>query len=461
MTEVIGLFFTFLAALWARKQDISRYIDDPVSRSKIISATLTPEERFRRVSGNLMSFLDRYLQHRFRFFFAMFMLSLFYVSTSFVIAASVSESRLPFFGNEYTSASARLAFSMFAVSVPLVFIAGTTHNKKFPSKLVDEENKSSLEEKLNNIIARSNAKRYFLICSFIFASFVHIIYQSEVLTAYAAFSSLLPSIKNQFIKPFLLLRFKLGVTALGANLGTFGLLVTIYSFASEEMSITDYLFICVVSLCSGFFAAIALLNCDVEEDQNYEDYWRFKPKGSILGKFLFALGRPSLFVGFHCIRSPGPFSLAVAIILFNVAASRTLVPEPVVSAGSIMLACIVFFTGATSLAGAGLFSFGAIIFVGIYLFSDPAKVFSLWAAPFFLWILLPVTNSVIDVIRWYIVRRNIENYAEGKSLSGLRLIYFDALLGILGVFAYAFVAFLFWHSLISLGVIWIMMSLLM
>lgn len=439
--EIIGLAFTFLAALWARKQDIFSYIDDPNSRNELVSGALIPELRFRRVSRGLSTFLNRLLQHGFRFFFAMFMLSLLYVSMSFTIAASLSEVTLPIFGNEYDVLSAQIALLMFGASMPLVYVVGSTHNRQLPSKLTNHKNSASTQEKIENLNGQKRATQYFLFCSLLFACATHFAFRSEILSLYAALSSILASMKHQYLKPFFLLRDKRGAAFLGANLGTLGLLLIAYSFASAEMSEEEYFFICIISFVSGALASSALSTCEIKEDKSYNDFWRFVSGHGVYRGIVSSMGRPSLFVGLHCIKTPGPFSLALAIILVNVAFSRAIVPEPIVSAGSIMLACILFFTGATTLAGAGLFSFGAIMLVGIFLLTNPSNIFSLWAAPFFLWILLPISNAAIDFLRWHVARRNLTSYTLGTRFSGLRLIYFDMLFGIVGIFAYAFLAF--------------------
>ena len=442
MIESLGLIFTVLAAVWVRKQDIATFLTEGDSREKIISQVIFPESQFKISIITLLNFMDRFFESGIKFFFSIFMLSLLYVSISFIFSLNFVEAKNLFFRGQMTTEDARTAFLVFIVSMPLTWVLASTHNRHLRSQLVTPANSQNSRRRIRRLNSRITHRFYYIAAAISLTVSAAIVYKSLYLTVFTLIVALGSTAYPLYLSPFFLMKERYFHVAIGTTLGTLGLLLSAFSFASEMMASLDYIFIIGLCLTSATLAVVSLNRSRAVADNRYRDFWRFVPcsrrKLDILAS---SIGRPSLFVGFHCTRASGAFCAAVSIILVNVAIARTMVPEAVVCAGSIMLACIVFFSGATTLAGAGFFAFGVVLLIGGYMAMSPDLLFSVWASPFLLWILLPLVNSAIDYARWSITRRSMARYVKRADAMHARALFFDLFYAAAGFLIYVFITF--------------------
>lgn len=318
-----------------------------------------------------------------------------------------------FFGKAVSITDSRLAFIFFTISMPIIMFLGATHNRYISSRLIQLDD-IPLAVRRARLIRKNNIFLYYLLSALIFNVLVYVIYGSYILTTYSIFITISCSVLNMSLLPFIVIRNFFWRIFFGANLGTLGLIAVVFSFSAEMFSRTEATLVIVICIVAGVVAVISNKYSSPYVDAEYNDYYRFHGDGTA-HVILSSIGKPVLFVAFHCIRAAGPFMASVSLILLNVAICRQFLPEALVSAGAIMLTCFVFFSGATTLAGAGIFAFGTVVALSIYMLLSPEMLLSVWSPAFMLWIVLPLLNAVVDCGRWSIARHNLRLLSKAKS----------------------------------------------
>lgn len=415
MIGIIGFLMSVLAMLWARKKDIIGFLEDHESYKIIHERILFPENAFKNRMSGLLKLMDRFLDTGPRFYFSIFMICLLYTSASFIFSMRFDSSKNLFFENYISEFHIGITTSIMIISSILIIVIGRTRVKTLEKFDLYRTRVTGAKGRLDTLNRRSKIHFWSVLAAVLYTSSMHLTYGSLTLTFFSAFVSLLATANNKSLYPNSAIGGHLIAVFAGASLGTLGLISVSFSFAATTLG-DDTIFLGILlSIGSGMVAMLSAIDHSVYASQYFPNRWSHRQISPAFKK-LAALGRASLYVAFYCVRCPGQFCVTVSIILLDVVFLRQFLPDTVVSAVSITLACFVFFSGATSLAGAGFFAFFIMSLVGVFMVLHPTYMFTTWAASSFLWILFPLVNSALDAMRWKLVKNNIRSFVRTGRL---------------------------------------------
>lgn len=441
MLESIGVIFTVLAIVFVRKQDIVSFVSDGKSFDQIDSYILFPDSLFRSRIVYIDNTIDKILENGIRFYFSMFMISLLYTSFSFVFSLHFNQQDALLISSHVSPELMALAGLSFSASAPVIYMIAHSGTRMVSPYCTSSARYTSTRRRLRRFSHRRNIQYVNLLAALCMALLSFLVYNNWHILAFTCivgFSSVLFAMN--FSHWITISKRYLTVFA-GATLGTWGLILVSFSFASRNMTHTSIYYGIGISLMSGALAVTATLNNAPYMPRDHRDFttacrWP-------LPSFIYALGRPSLFVAFYCGRCPGQYCFAITTILVNVFWTQALLPDAIASAGAVTLACFTFFAGATSLAGAGIFAFAVTSLIAAYMLFQPSLLFTVWPPSFMLWILFPLVTSTLDWVRWSFLRKNIHKFVMNGRMVNVVGFIVDFGVAIICYYVFIFCAFLF------------------
>jgi len=416
MVEFFSWIASILAVTWARKQDVSRAIEDPSSRNEYSQKLLQKNKNFSQYLRRFNEVLNHILGSSWNTFSFCVMLALIYSSAVFLFNLAFSKSILD--ADKLPAWQSKLLF--VAIISATIIVYGIARINQGSSKFFS---KGHAGGKPSHRHYRKIWKKFILghaIGALYYCLAIAVVYRSWALVVfsilisgwavYTATTRLY--IQQQFD------RHRWSIVA-GAALGGHGLLVAILFFAATEVRWPIYALIAGATTLSAVFALVALPNSVCVNHKVSHKEGR---------KRLSVCGRPSLFVGLYCSRAPGSFCFAVGTLLFSCYLLTTFVtvPQQIMVPASIILTSAIFLAGATTVAGAGAFAISTMMIVTIFLaLFERDLIFTKWSYLVIFWFIFPLLNAFSDFFRWQIVRGGIRYRLQNERANSVALLILD------------------------------------
>jgi len=376
MLEILTVFFSSLAIIWARKNDIQQEIADQQSRIQLADAFRHPKDK---LNANLNRFHTLLLNvigegvHIPAFCLAT---SLSFSAAAFLVAIvngspSIESLYLPHHTRfpEYH----RLLFAGVVLASAALFLIARYRSTPRGGNVNNTAPLYTMSRRLKSPIIWGH-----MFCALFLVAAVHFTYHNHMLSlltliiAGGAALTCNPTIPNSI----LILHARIP-TSISAALGVLGFMVATLSFTSQYLPNTVWRAAVGLASTSALLAYIGTRTTTINANSEVDSFNR-----SAFGVVSSYAGRPSMFGGFYCTRAPGPFCLAVGLLILFCAVLKYLAADPVVVASSIIMELCIFAAGATAISGAGALAFGAMLFITLYVafgVGDPVVIFEKWS----------------------------------------------------------------------------------